>query len=238
MSEVLQHISDTAWSVVLAVLPLAVLFLLFQALFLQLPVKEVTRILIGTLVAAAGLFLFLLGVSIAFLPFGRAIGEAFGSLSHKWLPALFGILLGFATSWGEPSVRILADQVEEASSGSIHRSLVIMTVCTGVALSMGLGMLRVSYAIPLLYLILPGYALVVALLWFSDQQFIGIAIDAGGVATGPLANTFLLAIAFGTSTAMGHDPLVNGLGLVALIALAPVISIMTLGVLIRWKQRP
>lgn len=237
MSGVLQHLADTAWSVVLAVLPLAVLFLLFQILFLQLPVREVTRILIGTLLAAAGLFLFLLGVGLAFLPFGQAIGEAFGALSHKWLVVLFGILLGFVTTWGEPAVRILADQVEESSSGSIRQSLVLVTVCTGVALSVGIGMLRITYDVPLVYLVVPGYALVVGMMWFSGPEFIGIAVDAGGVATGPLANTFLLALAFGVSSAMGKDPLVHGLGLVALIALAPVIAIVTLGVVVRWKER-
>jgi hypothetical protein len=234
----LEHFGDTAWSVILAVLPLAVLFMLFQVLFLQLPVREVTRILTGTLVASLGLFLFLLGVSIGFLPFGRAIGEAFGALPQKWLVVLFGILLGFATTWGEPAVRILANQVEEASSGSIRRSLVLVTVCAGVGLWVGIGMLRISHGIPLAYLVVPGYGLVLAIMWFSGKEFVGIAVDAGGVATGPLANTFLLALAFGAASASGsEDPLIHGLGLVALIALAPVMSLMTLGLIIRCKER-
>jgi hypothetical protein len=234
----LEHFGDTAWSVILAVLPLAVLFMLFQVLFLQLPVREVTRILTGTLVASLGLFLFLLGVSIGFLPFGRAIGEAFGALPQKWLVVLFGILLGFATTWGEPAVRILANQVEEASSGSIRRSLVLVTVCAGVGLWVGIGMLRISHGIPLAYLVVPGYGLVLAIMWFSEKEFVGIAVDAGGVATGPLANTFLLALAFGAASASGsEDPLIHGLGLVALIALAPVMSLMTLGLIIRCKER-
>jgi hypothetical protein len=234
----LEHFGDTAWSVILAVLPLAVLFMLFQVLFLQLPVREVTRILTGTLVASLGLFLFLLGVSIGFLPFGRAIGEAFGALPQKWLVVLFGILLGFATTWGEPAVRILANQVEEASSGSIRRSLVLVTVCAGVGLWVGIGMLRISHGIPLAYLVVPGYGLVLAIMWFSGKEFVGIAVDAGGVATGPLANTFLLALAFGAASASGsEDPLIHGLGLVALIALAPIMSLMTLGLIIRCKER-
>lgn len=236
MMALLQHIGETAWSVILAVLPLAVLFLLFQILFLQLPVREVTRILTGTLVASLGLFLFLLGVSVAFLPFGRAIGEVLGALPQKWLIGLIGVLLGFVTTWGEPAVRILADQVEEASGGSIRRSLVLITVCVGVALWVGIGMLRISYDIPLWYLVVPGYGFVLAIMWFCEKEFIGIAIDAGGVATGPLANTFLLALAFGASSAMGQNPLEHGLGLVALIALAPVMSVMTLGFIVRWKE--
>jgi hypothetical protein len=135
-------------------------------------------------------------------------------------------------------VRILADQVEEASNGSIRRSLVLHTVCIGVALWVGLGLLRIGYGIPILYLLVPGYLLVLVIMWLSDRDFVGIAVDAGGVATGPLANTFLLALALGTSASIGgQNPLVNGLGLVSLIALAPVVSLMTLGILIRWRRR-
>ena len=235
---VLSELGRTAWGVALAVLPLAALFMTFQVLFLKLPAKEVSRILTGTLLASAGLFMFLLGVSVGFLPFGRAIGEALGSLSQKWLLLPFGMLLGFVTTWGEPAVRILADQVEQASTGSIRRSLVVVAVCAGVALAVGLGLFRIAYAIPLLWLLVPGYGIVLAIIWLSDKAFVSVAVDAGGVATGPLANTFLLALALGASAAVGgQDPLVHGLGLVSLIALAPVISVMVLGLVVRWKER-
>lgn len=233
----LGELGRLAWSVALAVLPLAVLFVLFQVLVLKLPRREVSRILTGTLMASAGLYLFLVGVGLGFLPFGRVIGEAVGSLPEPWLLAPFGLVLGFVTTWGEPAVRILADQVEEASTGSIRRSLVLWTVCLGVALAVGLGLLRIGYGIPLLAILVPGYGLVMAMMRWSDRRFLSIAVDAGGVATGPLANTFLLALAFGASAALGEqDPLVQGLGLVALIALAPVIAVMMLGLAVRWKE--
>jgi hypothetical protein len=150
-----------------------------------------------------------------------------------------GLILGFVTTWGEPAVRILADQVEEASGGSIRQRLVMTTICAGVAVAVGLGLFRISHGIPLLWLLVPGYLTVVAAVWLSDRGFVSIAVDAGGVATGPLANTFLLALALGASSAVsGQDPLVHGLGLVALIALAPIISVMLLGMLVRWKTRP
>ena len=231
-------LAATAGSVVLAVAPLAFLFLVFQVLFLRLPVAEVSRILAGTLVAAVGLFLFLLGVSLAFLPFGRLIGEAVATLTPTWLVVPFGLALGFVTTWGEPAVRILAGEVEDASSGSIHRGLVLIAISAGVAVSVGLGLLRIGYGIPLAYLLVPGYALVLVIMGFSDKAFVAIAADAGGVATGPLANSFLLALALGASAGMEGDPLVHGFGLVALIALAPILSVMTLGLLIRWKALP
>lgn len=223
----------TAFSVALAVLPLAAFFMTFQLLFLRLPAQEVSRILTGTLVASVGLFLFLLGITIGFLPFGRAIGEALGSLSRQWLLVPFGLLLGFVTTWGEPAVRVLADQVEDASSGSIRRTVVLYAICLGVAVAVATGLLRVGYGVPLVWLLVPGYGLAIPLMWFSDRRFVSIAVDAGGVATGPLANSFLLALALGAASAMGQDPLLHGLGLVALIALAPILSVMLLGVLVR-----
>jgi len=150
----------------------------------------------------------------------------------------FGFLLGFLTTWGEPSVRILSDQVEKASSGSIRQSTVLYAICLGVALIVGLGMFRIGYGIPLLYILIPGYALVIVIMWFSDKEFLSIAVDAGGVATGPMANTFLLALALGISSSSGdQDPVIHGLGLVALIALAPIISVMALGFIIHIKEQ-
>ena len=233
----LSELSSTAFSVLMAVLPLAVLFAVFQAFLLKLPRRDFRNILKGTALSTAGLFLFLFGVSVGFLPVGRIIGEALGALSDKWLLLPAGLFLGFVTTWGEPSVRILADQVEGASNGSINRALVLYAVCVGVAVWVGLGMLRIAYGIPILYLLVPGYLFVLAILYFSDKDFVVVAVDAGGVATGPLANTFLLALALGTSASAGNqDPLVGGLGLVSLIALAPVISLMVLGFVIRRKE--
>jgi hypothetical protein len=233
----LEELRATAWSVVMAVLPLAMLFMLFQIFLLNLPRKDVREILTGTLVAAAGLFLFLLGVGIGFIPFGLAIGEALGALPQKWLLLPAGLFLGFVTTWGEPAVRILADQVDDSSNGSIRRSLVLYAICVGVSALVGLGMLRIGYEISLLHLLVPGYVLIIIIMWFSDRDFVAIAVDAGGVATGPLANTFLLVLALGASASMGNqDPIVHGLGLLALIAMAPIVSVMALGLLIQWKE--
>jgi len=205
---------------------------------LRLPGRSFRKIVAGTFLSACGLFVFLVGVGIGFLPVGRTIGEALGALSNKWLLLPAGLFLGFVTTFGEPAVRILADQVEEASNGSIRRTLVLLTICIGVAAWVGLALLRIGFGIPILYLLVLGYLLVMAFMWLSDRDFVGIAVDAGGVATGPLANTFLLALALGASASAGaQDPLVGGLGLIALIALAPVLSLMALGILIRWRKR-
>lgn len=224
--------------VLIAVTPLVMLFLLFQVFLLKLPLREVSAILKGTAFATVGLFLFLMGVNIAFLPFGRQVGHVLGSMDATWLFVVVGGLLGFVTAWGEPAVRILADQVEEASNGSIPGRRVLIAACAGVAFWVGLGVLRIHYGVPLMYLLVPGYGLIIVLMWLSSSEFVGIAADAGGVATGPLANTFLLALALGASSATGtQSNALDGFGLLALIALAPVMSVLMLGLLVRLHSR-
>ncbi len=238
IATVLDEITATFWSVTIAIVPLALLFLLFQVFLLKLPRRQVADILKGAAIAAVGLYLFLLGIGIGFLPFGRAIGEGLGALENKWLFVMAGVLLGFLTTFGEPAVRILAQQVEDASNGSIPGPMVLYATCIGVAVWVGVGMLRIAFAIPLPYLLVPGYLCVVALMWFSERDFVGIAVHAGGVATGPLANSFLLALALGAAASAGsQNPVVDGFGLVALIALAPILSVLVLGFFVRLKTR-
>jgi len=135
-------------------------------------------------------------------------------------------------------VRVLCDQVEKASASSIRKTTVLVAICVGVAVFVALGMAKIIYGIPLLYIVVPGYIIALLMMWFSDKSFLSIAFDAGGVATGPMAVTFLLAIAVGISSAMeGRDPILHGFGLIALIALAPILSVMTLGFLARIRKR-
>jgi len=228
---------DTLLSLVKALLPLLGLFLVFQFLFLKLPRQYIFNLLKGTLLAVVGLLLFLQGVHVGFLPAGEAIGEVLGKITWKWLLIPFGLFIGFLTTWTEPAVRILCDQVEKASAAVIRRYVVLYAICSGVALFVGLGMAKIIFGIPLLYIVVPGYIVALAMLWFSDKEFLSIAFDAGGVATGPMAVTFLMAIAIGVSSAIeGRDPVIHGFGLIALIALAPILSVMALGFLFRLKQ--
>jgi len=229
---VLEGAGHTFLNVAKALLPLLLLFLIFQFLFLKLPARYVFSLLKGMLLALVGLALFLQGVRIGFMPVGRAMGDALGSIEHKWLLIPLGFFMGFLATFSEPAVRILSNQVEESSSGSIRKWLVLCTISAGVAILMALGVARMLYGIPFLYIIIPGYLAVLVLVWFCDRTFVSIAFDAGGVASGPMAVTFLLAIAVGmTSTIEGRDPVSDGFGLIALIALAPILSVMLLGLI-------
>ncbi|KTB48957.1 Protein of unknown function (DUF1538) [Dehalogenimonas alkenigignens] len=227
----------TARGVAEAILPLLFILLVFQTFFLRLPPRYLLNLLKGALLSATGLLLFLLGVQEGFLPFGYAIGEAFDTMDHRWLVIPLGFILGFVTTRSEPAVRILCNQVEKTSAGSIRASLILFSACFGVGVFVALGMARIIYSIPILYILIPGYLIVLLLLRFTQPAFISIAFDAGGVATGPVANTFLLGLGLGLASAAGSgEAAVYGLGLVALIALAPIISVMVLGIIIRNKS--
>ena len=229
---------DTFIGVIKALLPILVLFIIFQLFFLKLPKKYIYNLMVGTAIAGLGLLLFLQGVHVGFLPAGEAIGKYLGNIESYWLLIPFGFFIGFLTTWTEPAVRVLCDQVEKASASSIRKTTVLVAICVGVAVFVALGMAKIIYGIPLLYIVVPGYIIALLMMWFSDKSFLSIAFDAGGVATGPMAVTFLLAIAVGITSAMeGRDPILHGFGLIALIALAPILSVMTLGFLARIRKR-
>jgi len=233
-----EGIGHTFLGVIKALLPLLVLFTIFQFLVLKLPRSYVFNLLKGALLAVVGLALFLQGVSTGFFPAGQAMGEILGAISSQWLLIPFGLMIGFLATWGEPAVRILGDQVEEASGGSVRKNLVLYAISSSVALFVALGMARIVYGIPLLWIIIPGYLLAIGMLWFSEKRVIAIAFDAGGVATGPMVVTFVLAIAVGIAAAIeGRDPIIDGFGLIALIALAPILTIMVFGLILRIKLR-
>lgn len=238
MTNLIDLLLDTAVSVGVAVVPLLVIFVAFQIFMLRLPRQRIREIVAGTILATVGLYLFLLGVSIGFLPFGQLLGESLGRLGSPLALAAIGVFLGFVTTWGEPAVRVLANQVEAVSNGSIKSWVIVLTICIGVGVWVAIGFERIHYGLPLQYLVVPGYLAAIAMIRLCDRDFVAIAIDAGGVATGPLANTFLLATALGTAVAYNRaDPISTGLGFVALIALAPILSVTAFGLLIRRGSR-
>ncbi len=223
--------------VALAVLPLLLLFLIMQV-YLKLPRSLVLNILKGFTLAFAGLALFLQGVKIGFLPAGREIGIILGGLPHRWVLMPIGFALGFVATLAEPAVRILSTQVEKASSGYIREKMMLYTLSLGVAIFTSLGMAKILYGIPIYYLVVPGYLLALLMLKFSNPTFIAIAFDSGGVATGPITVTLIMAVAVGAAAVIeGRDPVMDGFGLIALVALAPILLVMALGFFYREREK-
>jgi hypothetical protein len=231
---IFQGFGSVLLEVAQALAPLVVLFLVFQVFFLRLPRETVLNVLRGTALAFVGLALFLHGVHIGFLPAGREMGLMLGQMPQRWVIVPLGALLGFLSIIAEPAVRVLTAEVERASAGSVREGLILFAVAGGVGLFVALGMIRIIYGLPLLYILIPGYLIALIMMRFTDPGFVSIAFDSGGVATGPMTVTFTLAMAVGVATAIeGRSPVIDGFGLIALVALAPILSVMALGLIFR-----
>ncbi len=220
--------------------PLALLvgfFLVFQLLFLRQPIRHLLFLMRGALFAFVGLVLFLHGINLAFLPMGTEIGGLFANFRHTWVLIPVGFALGFLITFAEPQVRVLSQQVEEASDGYIRAPVILYTLCSGVAAFSALAMARTVYGIPLLQVIVPGYVTALVLLAMADRSFVSLAFDSGSIASGPLTVAFIMSLTVGAATVMGdRNPLVDGFGLIGTITLAPIISIQLLSLVYRIRM--
>ncbi|TVP82063.1 MAG: DUF1538 domain-containing protein [Alkalicoccus sp.] len=237
--QLFEGIDHVIYEVALAVVPLIIFFLIFQIFFLDLDKNRLKNIFVGLVFTFAGLVLFLQGVEVGFFPAGEAIGQLLGERDHTifLLPAL-GFVFGIVATFAEPAIRILNYEVEKVTAGSISKNVMLITLSLGVGVSIALAMFRIVLGFPLWYLILPGYIIALALVFVSSDRFISIAFDAGGVATGPMTVTFIMAIAVGVAEVTeGRDPLMDGFGMIALVALTPILAVLILGLLFKWKER-
>ncbi len=230
-SFIFYEIDEVLLEVLAAVIPVLAMFLIFVFIY-KLPKKLLFNLLKGILFAFVGLTLFLQGVKVGFMPVGTEMGAVIGELPHRWILIPLGFVLGFVATMAEPAVRILTQQVERTSSGSIRSNLILYTLCLAVGIFIALAMTRIVYGIPFYYIIIPGYLLAIILMIFSKPSFTAIAFDSGGVATGPMTVTFIMALAVGAADVIeGRDAVIDGFGLIALVALAPIIMVMLLGFL-------
>ncbi|GGA83319.1 DUF1538 domain-containing protein [Ornithinibacillus halotolerans] len=235
---IFEGFSDVLLEVLSALTPLAILFLFFQIIFLKLPMRRIFDIGVGFLLTFLGLSIFLQGVHIGFLPVGEIMGQKLGSLSYKWILLPVGFVIGFFVVYAEPAVAVLTKQVEKVSGGYIPGKILLYTLSIGVGLAIVCAFIRIFLGISLWYFIVPGYIIALIMVKFSSKTFTSIAFDSGGVATGPMTATFLLALFVGVAGVTdGRDPLLDGFGMVALVALAPILSVLTLGILYGRKEK-
>ncbi|MCH8496121.1 MAG: DUF1538 domain-containing protein [Balneolales bacterium] len=238
--EIFKGLKDVVIEVSFALIPLILFFGFFQFFYLNLPRKKIIDILKGVVLTFFGLVLFLHGVHIGFLPFGDAMGQKFAALSFSWIIIPVGFILGFVATFAEPAVRILNHEVDKVTGGYIPQRLMLITLSLGVGVSIALSMARILYDIPLMYFVLPGYGIVLVLAWFTSETFTSIAFDSGGVATGPMTVTFITALSLGfaqANAAEGVNAVATGFGMIALVALAPIVSVLILGVLYKLKEK-
>ncbi len=225
--------------IALALLPLLIIFLVFQFVKFRLSRHEVRKILFGIGYAFIGLILFMTGVNAGFMDVGAMMGYNIASMNSPVIVVIVGFLFGLVTILAEPAVHVLTRQVEEVTSGSVKRSFVFSALCIGVGFAVLLSMLRILIPeLMLWHILLPGYLISIALSFIGPKLFVGIAFDAGGVATGPMTATFILAFAQGAANAIeSADVLVDGFGIIALVALTPIITLQLLGLIYQYKLK-
>lgn len=221
--------------VALALLPIVLLFGIFQFVFLHLPKKMLIRLGAGLVYTFVGLVLFLTGVNVGFMPAGTFLGGALAGTAVPWILIPIGMVLGFVVVLAEPAVRVLNKQVEEITVGAISQRAMLLSLSIGVAVSVGISMLRVVTGISLWYFLIPGYAIAIELSFFAPKVFTAIAFDSGGVASGPMTATFMLPFAMGACIALGGNVSTDAFGLVAMVALTPLITIQVLGCIYKIK---
>ena len=224
-----------------ALAPLAAMAVLFQIFLLKMPPMQVVRMVRGFAMSFLGLILFLTGAQGGFMPAGEQLGSVLGAASLRgpvWTALLVfvGLVFGAIVVCAEPAVWVLTDQVESISGGTIKRRVMLGALSTGVAISIGISMLRVLYGFSLWYILIPGYSLALILSFLCPKLFTGIAFDSGGVASGPMTSTFILSFTLGASAASGGDPAVDAFGVIALVAMTPLIAIQILGIVFKIKS--
>ncbi|PRX41516.1 uncharacterized protein DUF1538 [Planifilum fimeticola] len=229
---------EVLWEVAMALFPMLIFFLFFHFFFLKLPKKKLKDIFVGMVLTFLGLALFLQGVHVGFMPAGEAMGQILVENTARWIVIPIGFILGFLAIFAEPAVRVLNQEVEKVSGGYIPAKVLLYTLSIGVAISVALAMLRILWDISLWYLVIPGYVIAFLIAFRSKKDFVSIAFDAGGAATGPMTVTFILSIAIGFASGMeGRDPLMDGFGMIALVALTPILTVLVLGLLYGRKEK-
>lgn len=225
--------------VLMGLVPIIVFFLIYQLCTVRVQKREMAQIFIGAGYTFVGMVLFLVGVNVGFMPVGSALGTALGSSTYSWIVIPIGAIIGFCMTYAEPAVGVLSKQVEDATSGVIPPKSITMAMAIGVAISGGIAMLRALTGTTILPFLAVGYVLAVVLSYFCPTLFTTIAFDAGGVASGVMAATFLLPLSIGVCTARGAENMVmiDAFGTIALVAMTPTISIQVVGLMYKLKLR-
>lgn len=219
-----------------AMLPIVAIFLVFQLALLRLNRRSLAKILIGILYTYVGLVLFLTGVNIGFSALGAELGVALAG-SMSWLLIPLAMLLGWFIISAEPAVGVLEKQIEEVSAGAIPGRAIKLSLSVAISLAMGISMLRVLTGISILWFLVPGYALALGLSFFVPDIYTAIAFDSGGVASGPMTATFMLQFVMGASIAVGGNVLRDAFGVVAMVAMLPLLSIQAVGFIYEFKAK-
>ncbi|HBL1351847.1 TPA: DUF1538 domain-containing protein [Enterococcus faecium] len=235
--QVIDGIEIVTMEVILAVAPIVILFVLMNIISFRMRKKRFFDIMKVFLITTIGLILFLHGVNMAYVPVGQHLGSAIAGLPYNYILVPLGFLMGFLVGFAEPAIHVMIKQVEELSEGRIRSKIMLMVISIGIGAAVGLSMWRLLVGFSLYYFLIPGYGLAFILGRKVDKIFLAMAFDNGGVATGPMCSTFILSMSVAIAAQIeGRDPIIDGFGVVAMIALTPILSTLVLGYIYKRKD--
>lgn len=229
ISEFARNLPVYSSEVLMAILPIVAVFIIFQAVSRRYKRRQIFRMAVGFVYTFIGLVLFLTGVNVGFISVGHLFGQSLAATNYKWILVPLGMLVGYFIVAAEPAVHVLNKQVEEVTNGAISHKAMNLCLSIGVSVSVGLAMVRVLTGLSIYWIVIPGYVISLALSFIVPKLFVGIAFDSGGVASGPMTTTFLLPFAMGASEASGGNVMTDAFGIVALVAMTPLIAIQIMG---------
>ncbi len=226
-----------AEEVIVAILPILGVLVVFQVLTKKFNKHQIIKMCVGFVYTYIGLVLFLTGANVGFMPAGRLIGARIAAGGAKFMLVPIGALMGYFVVSAEPAVHSLKKQVEEITNGSVSQKSIGLALSIGVGVSVGIAILRVLTGIPLLPILIFGYVLSLIITFFVPPIYTGIAFDSGGVASGPMSTTFILPFAIGACDALGGNVLTDAFGIVAMVAMTPLIAIQVMGLISEIKRK-
>ena len=233
MAELLKTAKECGMTIFLFVL----IFLVFQVIFIKMNKESLKRTLFGVFISYLGLVLLLTGLKLCYVPIARAIGIELSSLSYKCIIVPLGFLLGFVMTRVEPSVKVLITDIERETGGALNDKMLSNTMAVGVGISLAIAMLKLLLDFSLWYILVIGYAIIIIFSFFTDEKFTAIALDAGGVTTGVMTTTFLSPLALGLAEGLPWtDTVTDGFGIIAIVAMTPIIMVMLLGMIYTKKE--
>lgn len=233
----LTTIPSSMLEVLLPVLMILGFFLIFQFTLIKLPKKSLLKIFIGIVYSIIGLAIFLSGANVGFLYAGSLLGQKLAETSFNWILIPIGVLVGCFIVAAEPAIVVLNEKVEEISGGTIKKKTMLFALMAGIGVSIGLSMLRILFKINIWWMIAPGYLISIVLTFFVPKVFTAVAFDSGGVASGPMTSAFLLPFAMGACSALGGNILSDAFGVIAMVAMTPLITIQIVGLIATIKTK-
>ena len=217
----------------LSLSPILILFIVYDIFFLKLKKKPLIKIIKGLIYTYIGLVIFMLGVNVGFLPMSYMIGKVLANDSLLLIP--LSALIGFFIIYSEPAIKVLLDQIEDITNGTINKQILLFSLSLGVSIATLLSITRIIMGFSIMYILIPGYLIAIILSFFSPNVFTRIAFDSGGVASGTMTASFLLPFAIGISEFLNRDILLYSFGLVATVATIPLITVEIIGIIYKIK---